>query len=76
MSCLDLLHKAVCIRIINLSDTVNLPNKVILWAATMLEYLHSLTYSVALILEHLAALNLSCAMKRCYIIMDNGEKQF
>lgn len=51
MSYLDLLHKAVCIRIIDLTDTVNLPSKVILWAAIMLEYLYSLTYSVALILR-------------------------
>lgn len=62
-----MLHKAVCMRTIDLTDTVNLPNKVILWAPAVLEYLHSLTYSVALMLEALGSLNLCCDMKRSYI---------
>lgn len=67
MSCLDLLRKAVCIRTVDLTDTVNLPNKVILWAPAVLEYLHSLAYSVALILGALGSLNLCYDMKRSYI---------
>lgn len=67
MSCLDLLHKAVYLRIVDLTDTVNLPNKVILWAPAVLEYLHSLAYSVALTLGALGSLNLCYDMKRSYI---------